>query len=91
MTGNGRRMSRRDCVRSATSALALGAMGLWSSAGGQEMAGDVVLELRQYALRVGQRETLVSLFEKECVTPQIEAGGFVRGTFSDLADPDRFV
>ena len=55
------------------------------------MAGDSVLELRQYTLRGGQRETLISLFEKEFVTPQNEAGCFVRGTFRDLDDPDRFV
>jgi quinol monooxygenase YgiN len=55
------------------------------------MVGDSVVELRQYTLRGGQRETLISLFEKEFVAPLNEVGCFVRGTFRDLDDPDRFV
>lgn len=55
------------------------------------MVEDSTVEFRQYTLRGGQRETLVSLFEKEFVTPLNDAGCFVRGIFRDLDDPDRFV
>lgn len=55
------------------------------------MNGDSVMELRQYTLRGGQRDTLISLFENELVAPLNEAGCFVRGIFRDLDDPDRFV
>lgn len=85
------RTSRRTFVQAATSALALGAVDPWNSARGQQTTGDSVLELRQYTLRAGQRETLISLFEREFMTPLNEAGCFVRGTFRDLDDPDRFV
>lgn len=55
------------------------------------MSADSVMELRQYTLRGGQRETLISLFEQKFVAPLNEAGCFVRGIFRDLDDPDRFV
>jgi hypothetical protein len=52
---------------------------------------DGVLELRQYTLRGGQRETLIALFENKFMEPQNAAGASVLGTFRDLDDPDRFV
>lgn len=50
-----------------------------------------VIELRQYTLRPGQRDTLVDLFDNELVEPQESAGMAVLGQFRDLDDPDRFV
>ena len=50
-----------------------------------------VIELRQYTLHPGRRETLVGLFEHEFIEPQEAAGMRVLGTFRDLDDPDRFV
>jgi hypothetical protein len=49
------------------------------------------VELRQYTLRGGQRETLIELFEDKFIEPQNAAGARVIGTFRDLDDPDRFV
>jgi hypothetical protein len=49
------------------------------------------VELRQYTLRGGQREVLVSLFEKNFIESQNELGAHVLGIFRDLDDPDRFV
>src|SRR5690349_20512713 len=50
-----------------------------------------VVELRQYTLRPGQRDTLVDLFDGELVEPQEATGMAVLGQFRDLDDPDRFV
>lgn len=50
-----------------------------------------VVELRQYTLRGGQRDTLIDLFEREFVKPQNALGAHVLGTFRDLDDLDRFV
>ena len=50
-----------------------------------------VLELRQYTLHPGARETLIRLFEREFVESQEAVGARVIGTFRDLDDPDRFV
>jgi len=52
---------------------------------------DSVVELRQYTLHQGKRETLLSLFEQHFIEPQNALGAHVRGTFRDLDDPDRFV
>jgi hypothetical protein len=50
-----------------------------------------VVELRQYVLRPGQRDVLISLFDRELLAPQ-EAGGMrIPGQFRDLDRPDRFV
>ncbi|MFJ4779321.1 NIPSNAP family protein [Streptomyces sp. NPDC088762] len=54
-------------------------------------AADVIVELRQYTLRPGARDTLIELFEREFVTGQEAAGITVGGRFRDLDDPDRFV
>src|SRR6201996_9475621 len=49
------------------------------------------LELRQYTLHPGKRDTLIALFEREFVEPQEAVGTRIVGTFRDLDDPDRFV
>jgi quinol monooxygenase YgiN len=50
-----------------------------------------VVELRQYTLKPGERDTLIELFEREFIESQEEIGMRVIGTFRDLEDPDRFV
>jgi hypothetical protein len=55
------------------------------------MVEDGVLELRQYTLYGGKRDTLISIFEKNFIEPQNALGAHVLGTFHDLDDPDRFV
>ncbi|WP_327256856.1 NIPSNAP family protein [Streptomyces sp. NBC_01244] len=52
---------------------------------------NAIVELRQYTLHPGARDTLVDLFEREFVTGQEAAGIAVGGRFRDLDDPDRFV
>jgi len=50
-----------------------------------------VVELRQYTLHAGARQTLISLFESEFIHPQEAIGMPVFGPFCDLDDPNRFV
>lgn len=50
-----------------------------------------IVELRQYTLRSGQRDVLISLFDREFVESQEELGITVLGQFRDLDDPNRFV
>ncbi|MEV8325905.1 NIPSNAP family protein [Kitasatospora sp. NPDC056731] len=50
-----------------------------------------IVELRQYTLHPGARDTLIALFEREFVTGQQAVGITVGGRFRDLDDPDRFV
>lgn len=50
-----------------------------------------VVELRQYTLHPGRRDTLVELFEREFIEPQEAVGIRVLGQFEDLDRPDRFV
>jgi hypothetical protein len=50
-----------------------------------------VLELRQYTLKPGQRDVLISLFEREFVETQEAVGIHLVGQFRDLDRPDRFV
>jgi hypothetical protein len=52
---------------------------------------SLVVELRQYTLHQGARETLIELFEREFVTGQQAVGITVGGRFRDLDRPDRFV
>lgn len=52
---------------------------------------QAVIELRQYTLRAGQRDTLVRLFEREFIESQEQTGLRVLGQFVDLDNPDRFV
>jgi hypothetical protein len=56
----------------------------------QELASPVV-ELRQYTLHPGARDTLISLFDDNFVEPQEDAGMTVIGQFRDLDRPDMFV
>jgi len=50
-----------------------------------------IIELRQYTLHPGQRETLIELFEREFITPQQDAGMTLLGQFRDLDNAGRFV
>jgi hypothetical protein len=50
-----------------------------------------VVELRQYTLHPGQRDTLIELFEREFIESQEACGMHLLGQFRDLDDPDRFV
>ncbi|MFE3449223.1 NIPSNAP family protein [Nonomuraea sp. NPDC059194] len=50
-----------------------------------------VVELRQYTLHPGQRDVLISLFDREFVESQEAVGMTLLGQFRDLDDPDRFV
>jgi len=50
-----------------------------------------VIELRQYTLHPGQRETLIALFEREFIETQEAVGLQVLGIFRDLDAEDRFV
>ena len=50
-----------------------------------------VVELRQYTLQPGQRDTLIALFDREFIETQEAVGMTVLGQFRDLDDADRFV
>lgn len=50
-----------------------------------------VVELRQYTLRAGSRDTLIELFDRELVETQEAVGMRIVGQFRDEDDPDRFV
>jgi hypothetical protein len=50
-----------------------------------------VLELRQYTTRPGERDTLVSIFDRHFVEPQEAEGMTVIGQFRDRRCPDRFM
>ncbi|MDQ3405974.1 MAG: NIPSNAP family protein [Actinomycetota bacterium] len=50
-----------------------------------------MMELRQYTLRPGRRDELITLFEREFVEPQERLGMHLAGMFRDVDDPNRFV
>jgi hypothetical protein len=50
-----------------------------------------VIELRQYTLHPGTRDTFIELFDREFVESQEVLGSWVIGQFRDLDDPDRVV
>jgi hypothetical protein len=50
-----------------------------------------IVELRQYTLKPGQRDTLIDLFESRLMLPQEAEGARLHGEFRDANDPDRFV
>jgi NIPSNAP len=52
---------------------------------------DSIVELRNYRLRPGQRDKLISLFEREFVESQEIVGAHVLGTFRDLDAPDQYI
>src|SRR5262245_27139122 len=56
----------------------------------QRMKHSAVVELRRYAMRPGQRETLIELFDTSFVESQEAAGIEVIGQFRELDDPDVF-
>lgn len=49
------------------------------------------VELRQYAMKPGRRDELVTLFEREFIETQEAAGIRLIGLFRDLDRPDQFV
>ena len=61
------------------------------SVAGSAIETSPVVELRQYTLHPGQRDVLMSLFEKQFVTGQQASGIRLHGEFTDAANPDRFV
>src|SRR5260370_11972340 len=50
-----------------------------------------IVELRQYTLHPGKRDTLIDLFEREFIETQEAVGIKVIGQFRNVDDPDRFV
>jgi NIPSNAP len=50
-----------------------------------------VIELRQYTLKAGQRDTLIDLFDRYFVESQESTGMTILGQFRDRQRPDRFV
>eukprot|EP01036_Dinobryon_divergens_P006801 gene6801-9042_t len=50
-----------------------------------------IVELRQYTLHPGRRDTLIELFDREFVETQEATGMHVLGQFRDLDDEQRFV
>jgi quinol monooxygenase YgiN len=49
------------------------------------------VELRQYTLHPGMRDTLIDLFDREFIESQEAAGMTIIGQFRDLDGPNRFV
>src|SRR3954452_4027732 len=50
-----------------------------------------VVDLRQYTLHPGRRDTLVRIFDEYFVEGQEATGMHIVGQFHDLDDPDRFI
>jgi NIPSNAP len=50
-----------------------------------------IVELRQYTLHPGKRDTLIELFDREFVESQEALGMKIIGQFRDMNNPDRFV
>jgi hypothetical protein len=50
-----------------------------------------VVELRQYTLHPGARDTFIELFDREFLESQEVLGSWVIGQFRDLDEPDRMV
>jgi quinol monooxygenase YgiN len=49
------------------------------------------MELRQYTLHAGKRDTLIAIFDRNFVESQEEQGMRIIGQFRDLDNPDHFV
>lgn len=62
-----------------------------STAARERRACCAVLELRQYTCKPGQRDTLITLFDRHFVESQEALGMMIVGQFRDRARPDRFV
>lgn len=58
---------------------------------GATVIGVTIVELRQYSLVPGGRDTLVSLFDRHFVESQEADGARIVGQFRDLDRADRFV
>src|SRR5215475_4014834 len=80
-------VSRRQ-VLAGVASTALGATVLrgHAAAVATAMSDDHVVELRQYTLRKGGRDTLIRMFEEHFLEPQNALGAHVIGTFRDLDD-----
>lgn len=52
---------------------------------------DAVVDLRQYTLHPGQRDTLIEVFDEHLVEGQEATGMHIVGQFRDLGEVDRFV
>lgn len=52
---------------------------------------DTLIELRQYTMKPGRRDDLITLFEERFLEGQAAAGMSVPGHFRDRDRPDRFV
>jgi hypothetical protein len=50
-----------------------------------------IVELRQYTMKPGRRDDLITLFDKEFIEGQEKYGITVIGQFRNLKDPNRFV
>lgn len=53
-------------------------------------AAPTVLELRQYKIVAGRRDTMINVFESKFIESQEQVGMRLLGQFRDLDDPDRF-
>ncbi|MER8800426.1 MULTISPECIES: NIPSNAP family protein [unclassified Mesorhizobium] len=56
-----------------------------------DMLASPVVELRQYTLKPGRRETLIGIFDGHLIEGQETAGMTIIGQFRDLDRPDMFV
>ncbi len=56
-----------------------------------ETTDCLVIELRQYTLKQGQRDVLIDIFERHFIESQESVGACIIGQFRDLDAPDRFV
>lgn len=61
------------------------------SVGIPAFSASEVVELRQYVLHPGARDTLVQVFEDHFIEGQEQAGIRIGGLYLDEDDPDRFV
>lgn len=64
---------------------------LSGEAAGTRAVADAIFELRNYTLRPGRRDELITLFEREFVESQERAGASILGTFRDIDAADHFV
>lgn len=55
------------------------------------MPASPVVELRQYTLKPGKRDTLIDIFDGKLIEGQEETGMTIIGQFRDLDRPDMFV
>jgi hypothetical protein len=86
-------LNRREFLGTTISAAVTAALVADGASAGQRPHAppDTVLELRQYTLHGGKRDTLIAMFEEIFQQPLNDDGVHVIGTFRDLDDPDRFV